>query len=207
MFVRHAEREPVLDLRTHERARLTPQGHADAKESGALLAKLSSYVRVHHSPVERCGETARGLVEGAAAAGARAEVIRELQALGSPFIVNPERVSELIGPGEAKGRINFKQFMRDWFDGRHPPEILMARGPAAVTQLGCVVEHLGTAQEDGVHVFVSHDWNIMLVREEVLGIKLEDKWPHYLDGFVVALDGDELVIDSEGVEGRWKRSR
>jgi hypothetical protein len=133
----------------------------------------------------------------------REREVRELSALGSPFILDQERATALIGGGEASARGGFRRFMREWFDGKHPPEILMARGPASLTQQACILEHL--AEDGALHVFVSHDWNIMIVREEVLGIRLEESWPHFLDGFVVALDGAELVIESHGKSSPWRR--
>ena len=196
LFVRHAEREAVLDLRHHEAARLTAKGHAQAREAGALLAAASTYVRVHHSTVERCGETARGLVEGVVAAGGRAELIAELPALASPFVLDPERLFALAGSA-------FPTFLRDWFDGKFPVDVVMPRGAAALGQLSAVLEHLN--DRAALHVFVSHDWNILLVQEEILGQPLEERWPHFLDGFALAIDGDDVVVEGEKHTGRRKR--
>lgn len=203
LFVRHAEREPVHDLRRHELALLTPRGHEQAREAGALLAKAASYVRVHHSPVERCGETARGLVAGIIDAGSRAELVCEVPALASPFVLDRARLDDIF-----VAQTSFHGFLRDWFDGKFPSDILMPRGPAALSQVAAVLAHLnddaGAFRKDALHVFVSHDWNILLVREEMVGHRIEDGWPHYLDGFALAVDGDELVIETESRKGRRK---
>lgn len=195
--MRHAEREPVHDLRRHELALLTPRGHEQAREAGALLAAAAPYVRVHHSPVERCGETARGLVEGIKKAGSRAELVCEVPALASPFVLDRSRVDELFIQ-----QTSFHGFLRDWFDGKFPSDVLMPRGPAALSQVAAVLEHL--THKDALHVFVSHDWNILLVREELVGHRIEDGWPQYLDGFALAIEGDELVIETESRKGRRK---
>lgn len=204
LFVRHAEREAVHELRHHELARLTPRGHGQAREAGGLLAGASAYVRVHHSPVERCGETARGLVEGVLAAGGRAELVCEVQALASPFVLDPERAFALAAKLDT-----FPRFLRDWFDGKLPPDVLMPRRDAAIAQVAAVLEHIddgvGVPRKDALHVFVSHDWNILLVREEMLGHRLEEGWPHYLDGFALSVDGDDVVIETEGRTGRRSR--
>jgi broad specificity phosphatase PhoE len=205
LVVRHAEREPVHDLRNHEAARLTLRGHAQARKAGALLARASSYVRVHHSPVERCGETARGLVDGVRSAGARAELICEVSALASPFVLDTERMLQL-----AAGVETFPRFLREWFDGKLPIDVLMPRRDAAHAQLAAVLEHLddsGTLRTDALHIFVSHDWNILLVREEILGHRLEESWPHYLDGFAFSVDGDDMVIEAGERSSRRARPR
>ena len=168
-----------------------------------MLARASPYVRVHHSPVERCGETARGLVEGVSQAGGRAELVSEVKALASPFVLDPEKMFALASTLDT-----FPRFLRAWFDGKLPPDVLMPRRAAAIAQVAAVLEHLddqGTLRTDALHVFVSHDWNILLVREEMLGHKLEDGWPHYLDGFALSVEGDDVVIEMEGRLGRRAR--
>lgn len=203
LFVRHAEREPVHELRHHERARLTQRGHRQAHEAGGLLARASAYVRIHHSPVERCGETARGLVEGVLAAGGHAELVCEVKALASPFVLDPERAFALAAELDT-----FPRFLRDWFDGKLPADVLMPRREAALGQVAAVLEHLagaGGLRTDALHVFVSHDWNILLVREEMLGHRLEEGWPHFLDGFALSVDGDDVVIETEGRVSRRAR--
>lgn len=204
LFVRHAEREPVLDLRYHEAARLTPRGHQQAREAGALLAKASAHVRVHHSPVERCGETARGLVAGVLEAGGKAELVCEVPALASPFVLNREKLDDIfVAAARQHQGTGFSGFLREWFDGKFPADVIMPRAPAALSQVAAVLEHLNT--KDALHVFVSHDWNILLVREEIAGHRIEDGWPHYLDGFALTLDGDDLVVETESRQGRRRR--
>jgi broad specificity phosphatase PhoE len=195
LVVRHAERHPVVDLHTHEEVLLTERGHAQALEAGALLADIADHVRVRHSPVRRCGQTAEGLVAGAREAGVRAELLSSVALLGSPFVLDRERAYALvrqIGAG----------FIRDWFDGKLPHDVFEPRAVAVEKQLAAVVEHL---MEPAFHVFVSHDWNIALVREEVLGVSPETRWPAFLDGIAIALDGDDVIVELDGIVVRRPR--
>lgn len=196
-MVRHAERYDVPDLSTHELVLLTERGHAQAKEGGARLAKLSAYVKVLHSPVERCAETARGLVAGVSSSGATAELVGPEAALYSPFILDRMKAWEIV---TKKGH----GFMRAWFDGHLPRDVFQPRAHAAQGQLDAMANVMAHHSDDVVTIFVSHDWNIALVREDVLGVRPEEEWPGFLDGFVVALDGDDIVVELDGRVGRRK---
>lgn len=198
LVVRHAERHPVLDLRTHEDVLLTDNGHAQALAAGKLLAGLARHVRLHHSPVERCAQTARGLVAGAREAGAHAEVVGPLPLLASPFIRDAARAWELVGKMGPR-------FIREWFDGRLPPDVFEPRTSAAHTQVDVVRGVLEETESDVLNICVSHDWNIALVREEVLGVRPEQRWPGFLDGIGVAIDEDQVIVELEGTSGRLRR--
>ena len=195
LVVRHAERYDVHDLSTHELVLLTERGHAQAREGGARLAKLSASVKVLHSPVERCAETARGLAAGMSSAGARADVVGESAALYSPFILDRQRAWEIVSQ---KGY----GFMRAWFDGQLPHDVFQPRAHAAQGQLDAMARAMAEHDHDVVTVFVSHDWNIALIREDVLGVKPEETWPGFLDGVVVSLDQSEIVVELDGRVGR-----
>ncbi len=194
LIVRHAERYRVLDLATHESVLLTERGHEQAREAGAQLAGAALPLQVWHSPVERCAETARGLVAGAVGSGTRAELLRAVPELYAPFIKDRLRAWQIVtrvGPG----------FIRDWFDGKLPADVFEPRASASQGQLDVVAAHMEQAPEGALVVFVSHDWNLALVREEVLGITPERAWPDFLDGVVVALDGDEIAVEHDGRVG------
>lgn len=201
LLVRHAERGPVKSLATHEEVRLTERGHRQAQQAGRQIAALSSSLTLHHSPVERCGETARSIATGAVEAGAAARVEGKVETLGNPFIKDRKRAWALvheIGP----------RFIREWFDGKLPADVFEPRAAAAHAQLAAVDGALATAGDlEAIHVLVTHDWNLALVREELLGITPERAWPDFLDGVVVSVEGDELLIEAHGRVGRLPRRR
>lgn len=191
LVVRHAERHPIAELRRHPEVLLTEEGHAQAVRAGQTLARVARRVRVHHSPVERCAQTARGLVAGAREAGIDAALVGPVPELAYPFVLDPDRAWPLV---EGHGMM----FIRRWFDGDVPPDIFEPRASAARTQLAAVRRVLDTDSVD-LTVFVSHDWNVALLREDVLGVRPEDGWPHFLDGIAVSLATSsavrELVVE------------
>ena len=211
LVVRHAERHPIVDLRTHHALLLTERGHAMANDGGRALASTlastassnastasSLRLRAVHSPVERCAETARGLVAGARAAGLVADVQGSDVVLGDPFLRDRRRALEHAHALQ-------HGFLRAWFDGRVDDDVLQDHRAAAADQVAAWARHLDDGAAADVVVLVSHDWNIALVREVVLGVRHEDTWPHFLDGVVVARDGGDVVVGYGGRTARVPR--
>jgi broad specificity phosphatase PhoE len=198
LVVRHAERHPITDLQDHHTLLLTSHGHAMADESGQALARHvlpAGRLRAVHSPVERCAQTARGLVQGARSAGAEAVVVGADTVLGDPFLLDRRRA---LAHAQDLGH----QFLRAWFSGAAPEGMLQDHRAAARDQLAAVQRHLMSSTPDDVVVFVSHDWNIAIVREVALQFAYELSWPGFLDGVVVALDEDDVLVAFDNRTGR-----
>jgi broad specificity phosphatase PhoE len=189
LVLRHAERFAVVDLATHEDVLLTEAGHANARVAGAELHAVApgATLVVGHSPVERCAQTARGVAAGFAGQGGRVRTVGAVAHLASPFVVDKGKAYALVnGFGH--------RFIRAWFDGEVPEDCFQKRHRAAAEQLDVLVEAVRGCAEDELAVFITHDWNIALMREEFLGVKHEDfGWPGYLDGVSVAVRDDARV--------------
>jgi hypothetical protein len=64
-----------------------------------------------------------------------------------------------------------------------------SRRETALEQIATVDDHLCHAKQ-GLVVLVTHDWNLLAVREELFGLRHEDdRWPGFMDGFVIWRDG------------------
>jgi hypothetical protein len=163
------------------------------------MRSWTTCLRAIHSPVERCAETARGIAQGADAVGVAAIVVGHDPGLGDPFLRDRQRalaLAEELGP----------RFLRHWFEGRVAASVLQEHQEAAAQQLAVWAHHVETTEIDSAVILVSHDWNLALVREVVLGIRHEDAWPHFLEGVVIAVDGDDIVVGSCGRTGRVRRA-
>lgn len=201
LLVRHAERGAIIDLARHHEILLTPQGHEAATRSGSILRRAVGDLRVAvaHSPVERCAQTARGLMTGYSVqqrddAGVDRgavdfDTVGVVNDLGDTYLRDPARVAEAY-------RLGGRDFVRAWFDGRVDGDVIAPCKDVATLQ----VEALrGLMKVHRAVVAVSHDWNIAALREHALGARFEDVgWPQFLDGVVVCADGRVLCPTSGG---------
>ena len=153
---------------------------------GRELSKHGT-LHLYHSPVERCAQTARAIAEGATAAGGKSEVKDAIFNIGGPYIKNMDQVMHFA---KSLG----KEFIRHWFDNKISSEHLLPRKQTAHLQLNSLLEQIQRA-EDSIPVLVSHDWNILTVREEFLGLRHEVVgWPTFLDGVICCSDeGDHTL--------------
>ena len=189
-LMRHSVRGPVTDLRTSPDVRLTPEGEAAARRLGHALPRVAG-LRFGHSPIERCAQTARGVAGGFDQAGGRTEALGAFETLGAPYVLDFERLVE------AAGAYDPRTFVRAWFDGGLAPGILLPAPQAAEGQLQVARRELDRTPPGHLTLLVSHDWNVMLVREHYLGVRHEQAgWLDFLDGVV-------LVAAADGPELRW----
>jgi broad specificity phosphatase PhoE len=189
LLVRHAERDPVLAVQDFLEARLTAKGIEDAIEFGRALDSFAS-LEAWHSPVERCAETARSIVAGAREVGVDAQVIGSMDALGGPYVRDPFATFKEYAK-------HAKRFIRSWFDGEYPSEMIAGRRESSQIQLREILGTWDAEPPQTLAVFVTHDWNVLAIREEVLGLRFEEAgWVNFLEGLVLSRrDGTVCVRD------------
>lgn len=194
IFIRHAERFSIRSVKSPDEALLTEKGKQDAFLYGRRAVALSPVV-LHHSPVERCRQTARAIAAGIADAGGEALIDGPMPEIGGPYILG--KIEELPS---IVGRFGFERFLRKWFDGELPDGLMMDLKKAAELQLKAFRASLD-GQETS-HILVSHDWNIMLFREYFFRLKHEDIGaPGFLDGLgLYRRDGTEHLSAGKGRE-------
>ncbi len=184
LLLRHAEREAVTDLRTHEAVPLTEQGRRDARALGAVLGSRYRRMVLWHSPTPRCGHTAESLAGGAAQARSAARVEGALAWLGTEPVGG-----DAAWLNEQVARKGHEGFLRLWFDGRYPSDQIAPLARLASAQMSAVLAQL-EGSPSPVVIDVTHDWNLMLLREHYLGLRHEDAdVPAYLDSVAVLRRG------------------
>ncbi len=185
-LIRHSERDPVLEFARADEANLTAAGEAAAYAFGCCLPPDRRLV-LGHSPVRRCQATAERVAEGFASVGGQVTMLGEHPDVGPTYVVNPTELGILA---DGMGR----HFVRAWFDGRLPQSVVRPREAVAR-------EHLQTAASlvpddpQTLTLLVTHDWNIMAVKETFLGVRHEESgWADFLDGPLITPAGPEWEI-------------
>ncbi|MCA9130518.1 MAG: histidine phosphatase family protein [Planctomycetales bacterium] len=170
LLLRHAARGEIPPGTSGNDLPITEDGHDLARALGALFG--DRLMSLHTSPVLRCVQTAKALLEGA---NRHFDVV-ENRLLGDPgvFVLD--------------GDLAWKNWQLMGHEGviRHLVSEAyalpgMAQPDAAAWQL--VNFMLGAASESGLHVFVTHD---ILVTATLARLQRKihgpSDWPHFLEG-------------------------
>ncbi|TNE45534.1 MAG: histidine phosphatase family protein [Deltaproteobacteria bacterium] len=198
LLIRHADRPPIENWEKAFDVLISEEGRERARELGRQLSSHGP-VQLFHSPVQRCEETALAIAEGVGDVGGEAQMVESIYNLGGPYLLDMQR-----GLGRAKEL--GKKFIRSWFDGEFPTDIIMPRKDAAKLQVQALMQAYAKVKE-GIAVLVSHDWNLLSVREEYMNVRHEDiGWMNFMDGFVFHQQGEEFVLYHRGYERRFASS-
>ena len=184
-FLRHAERFPILDAADPTLAELTPDGAAAAEAFGTRIHGFDD-VRVFHSPVKRCRQTAESIARGAESRGCTVEIAGPAEALGVDYILDPREAGRLT-------MLHGNHFIRLWFAGQVDPSVIRAADQVAARKLAFLNQRLQEPCRHGrrLDLHVSHDWNIIVLRERVCGVRHEEAgWLNFLDGVVFSPAAD-----------------
>lgn len=185
--LRHAARHPIVDPREPLAAELTPAGRQDAEAFGTKITGFDR-LRLFHSPVKRCQQTAECLAEGANRAGLAVEMVGAQPELGVAYILNQIETGRLSG-------VHGEHFVRLWFTDQVSTE-LIERAPDIVRRkVDYVATRLREPAAAGrrLDLHISHDWNVIILRELLLGVRHEDAgWAPFLDGVTFTPDAERL---------------
>lgn len=187
IMVRHAERYPINTMSNALELLLTSKGKQDAYMLGQSLGQHSP-LSIYHSPVPRCRETADSIHEGITSLNHQATLEGFLLDLGGPYITGDW--NEVV---KAVEEIGHTLFIRKWFDNELPESLIMSLPEAAQTQLMILVNQLLSNKNSTINV--THDWNIMIMREYYFKLRHEDIGnPDYLDGIYAFYDQGRLHL-------------
>jgi len=189
-LLRHAARFPIVDPAQPTLAEITPEGAADAENLGRSIAGFDR-VRLFHSPVKRCRQTAECIARGAQAAGLTVEQVGPEAALGVDYILDLTEAGRLTSQ-------HGEYFVRLWREGRIARNVIRATTQIAEAKLAYLTRKLQEPGKQGrrLDLHVSHDWNILVLRELMLGVRHEEAgWLDFLDGLAFSLGAAGLRVE------------
>ena len=188
LVLRHSHRKTSTHAEKLSRLRLTPQGHGIAKIFGKFLPRERP-VRIYHSIVERCVETAENVLSGFEQEGGTGEIMGSLESLynigkDAHFIIS--KAIEHAGKG----------FLTRWAAGLYPPEKIHSFSNYAMESAKEIWSLHEEGPENSLNVHVSHDLSIMGFRFGWFGLFSHEWWVSFLGGFAFTLeDGHVLLLD------------
>ena len=176
LLIRHAERFPIVDVADPTRAELNAAGRAAAEALGARI-KGFSRLRLFHSPVTRCQQTAECIARGAESAGLAVTLVGPKEPLGIDYILDLAEAGRLTTQ-------HGDHFVRLWFSGQISARIIRPAAEIAAEKLAYLTARLDEDAGPGrLDLHISHDWNTIILRELMFGVRHEEAgWLDYLDG-------------------------
>jgi broad specificity phosphatase PhoE len=182
LMLRHAPRGEIRDPTTGDDVLLTPEGFAEAEKLGESIGRIpqpTSSIVLAHSPVRRCEQTVIAIHAGLARSGSDARILGERGHLGGPYLRDSRRalaVARDLGPS----------FVRSWFDGKLAADLVQPLAEAATEQVHRAIDVLDQVDQPRLAILVSHDWNLMMIREHFFGVRHENAgWIDFLDGVMI----------------------
>jgi broad specificity phosphatase PhoE len=175
LIIRHGDRHEITahNIKESLSVGLTEKGFSDAERFGRSLPFFLT-IRLFHSPAVRCRETAQMISRGAGSQGIDVVLIQEEWKLCAPYMRDDRCLQEAA-------RLGY-DFLRTWMSGQISPELVDGVESSAFQVVEPILSRL-PGKENCLDIHVSHDWDIMLLREFILGIRHEEAgWLSCLDG-------------------------
>jgi hypothetical protein len=187
IIIRHAERHPIEQMINALEVQLTERGMKDSYDLGEMLARFCP-INIYHSPVPRCRQTAENILEGVWSLDGRATLSGYLLELGGPYITGDW--GTITASIEKQGHT---RFLRRWFDNELPATLVMSLPDAARVQLKVLANQLAATDVSSINI--THDWNIMILREYYFNLKHEDVGdPDFLDGLYAYMSDEKIIL-------------
>ncbi len=187
VLLRHSIRENIINRDSLRNAQLTPEGEKLAYEFGKLLPK-DRLIRIFHSPISRCKDTAELIYQGIRDSHGSGLMIGERDFLGGTYILKGHLIFDLFTDHGVSG------FVEKWFRGGfdktilHPPK--RARNDMINSLIQC---NQNNSKEIDLHV--SHDLNIILFKAVLFDVFSEDfKWPEFMEGVIFKKKDKDLIL-------------
>lgn len=179
VIMRHSVRERISSVENILSIGITEQGKKAAYRFGERFP-LGPVIRLFSSPVGRCQETAACIAEGYREQRGETEALRIFEYLGPFYIRDHEMMFRMTKEG------GIPRFLRQWFKGQVAPEIMAPAPEAAETLLDTMLQPFRETPKELRALYISHDWNIFLLKEQYLGLPHEEFGEvHFLEGLLL----------------------
>ncbi len=188
LILRHSHRnepEPEFLDKVHK-LRLTPEGHAAAEKFGENLPKHRP-IRIFHSIIWRCEETAENIHKGFLNKGGKSELKGEFAPLYDIGIDNRSFLEQFKN-------YHFKELLFRWAAGFYLPEEWTPFIQYAQNSAHLIWNQLKDAPEKGLDIYITHDWHLMSFRFGWFGLPPDERWVKFLGGFAFTFEEDHILL-------------
>ena len=195
VIMRHSARHYDEDIQMEPFMPLTSEGRAFSYDYGRNLP-VGLSARFFSSYIGRCIETAylidKGFTAHKSGQTSNNSVTKDI----APFyIIDFTKLIEIILEQETP------IFIRNWLNKQLPETTIMSAKASAVRMFTLLTIKFQELPEDSIDIFVTHDWNMYLLKELGLGLKHEENGAiEYLEGLVLFEKEGEIFITNHQSE-------
>jgi hypothetical protein len=187
-IIRHSARHYHQNVRLEPFMGLTENGKKFALDMGKAIP--GGYeVNFFSSYIGRCIETAYLIDKGVSCNGGKTNLNRLAEDISPFYIVDFEKTLDHVIQNDLSG------FIRAWISGEIPSDVIQDAGVAAERMASFMKGSINNSDRNLLNISVTHDWNIFLIKEKILNLKIEDVGPvEYLEGVLLyQKDGDTFI--------------
>jgi len=185
IIIRHSIREDYSSSKRMHEFFLTEEGKKLAFWFGKNLPK-DRKIRIFHSPIKRCKDTAFFIKEGIESNGHRVELVEEKKILD--FVTNCEKFELII-----KKNPNVK-FIEKWFGREIDRDIIDYPENCLKKQMNEIISYMKKQNERTLNIYISHDGNIFIIRDFILKVKSKEYWPDFLEGIIFSKEKNKIKL-------------
>lgn len=189
IIMRHSARHYDTDFQKEPFMSLTEEGRNLAFRLGHSLPEGLS-ARFFSSYIGRCIETSY-LIDKGYTKKVKKETISNTvsEALAPFYILDLSEIAKIITKQETP------VFIRNWIDGKFPESVLKNAKQTSSLMFSFIIEKFKEISENSIDIFISHDWNMFLLKEFGTGLKHEEFGKiKYLEGLVLFEQNGEIFI-------------
>lgn len=194
IVIRHTEREKIEDPNENYDASLTKKGKKDAIDFGNRLPKNQN-IRIYHSWIHRCQRTAELILKGLRDNGGKGNIIGGKDFISFHFFGDEERGLKLFNEYGIEG------FVQNWFSNNLDKSVVHEPNQCRKKVLNSILNNFSNSLD----IFVTHDWNIILLLSYLYDLPEEDfKWPGFLEGVLIEKGGSNFRLYYNNRENSFK---
>lgn len=185
VVIRHSVREVITDARQSLYQLLTLEGKELARDFGSNLPTTKP-IRLYHSHVERCKETAECIRESFKG---QVHSLTCHDLLTGFYVFDPEPIL-----GDVNKYGNF-QFITNWFNGLYSETQIMNPYNARQKMINAFKYNYN---KDYLDIYVTHDWNIALLSSLYYNITEHNyPWPGFMNGILLENYNQQFFFSCE----------
>lgn len=186
LIMRHSARLTAEDIREDPKFRLTEEGKRYAKYFGQHLP-VNRSKRIYHSRIDRCKETAEGILEGLKRNKNNIRIEGVLNTLYDVGISTEDFYSQVE-------EYPFEDFLYRWVAGLIPKDMIPLFPKYARKAAKTIWGIHNRSENNDLIIHITHDLIILCLRLGWFGLKPTGIWPPFLNGFAFTFKKNKILI-------------